>query len=546
MSDDSDDDLFENVGLSFSSRNKKRKADQKREALMNILDCGVEEDFERRQRLGRLTHILEDNTNAVEQAEENLESARKKKLEIKDEHLGVSEQQKAMQSAKEISGFDRLGTRHGVIKLVPRESLPDLHHILQNVENKQLKKRLQAAIDIGMLPAVLEHGKLARKFDLSAELVCWLWRSAIDYESEYREGAFVTLKDLFSLEIRMDISLNDMITQWKDWFQDRDTSTTPKLAERDRNDCLVDIHNWLTLWATLIENATNVNNVEEDSVADVLVALSQVPVDALFYGHNHNELASSWCRAISLLLRALRAKLGDLEWGKWIVCTSNCIIDTGIDLAPEGSEDADDTDCLLSRALVVKAFGSSDIEFGTALALVALGRFVGISDWDNEVPKLLQDEDNVLQGWLLSKYKDAGSARPWKLLTCTYCAFLVVENKGEEIKLDPPRLLACIKLIQDCAAACLLGFANNDDGSACSVDFTKWLTLLDEQVFKLNKFVSRFSAEAHFQRSEVNLLFLKSWINAQKSFATCSASIQVQSSMVDWVLNMDRTVKTEE
>lgn len=289
MSDDSDNDLYENVGLSFSSRNKKRKADQKREALMNILDCGVDEDLERRQRLGRLTHILQDNTNVVEQAEENLELARKKKLEITDENLGVSEEQKAMQSAKEISGFDRLGTRHGVLKQVPRGSFPDLHQILRNVENKQLMEHLQATIDIGLLPAALEHGNLARKFDLPAELVGWLWRSTIDYESEYREGAFVTLNDYFSSELGMDVSLNDMMTQWKDWFQDPDTPTTPELTERDKTDCLVDVHHWLMLWATLIENAANLKNVEEDIAVHILVALSQIPVDALFYEHNHNE-----------------------------------------------------------------------------------------------------------------------------------------------------------------------------------------------------------------------------------------------------------------
>ena len=249
---------------------------------------------------------------------------------------------------------------------------------------------------------------------------------------------------------------------------------------------------------------------------------------------------------IALLLGALRAKLVEPDWGNLILCTSNRIIDAGIDLAPEGSEDADDTNCLLSKALIVKAFVSSDIEFGTTLALVALGRFVGIADWDDEIRKLLQKEHNVLQGWLLDKYQDASSERPWKLLTCSYCAFLLVENKGEEIKLDPPRLLACIKLVQDCAGVCLLDFANTDERAACNADFTKWLTLLEEQVFKLNKFVVRFSAEAHFRRAEVSLLFLKSWINVQKSFTSCSSSIQVQSSMVDWVLNINRAVKTEE
>jgi hypothetical protein len=262
-------------------------------------------------------------------------------------------------------------------------------------------------------------------------------------------------------------------------------------------------------------------------------------------GLNRKRLASSWFKATSLLLAALRAKLTHLEWEKWIVCTNHRIIDMVIDHAPEGSEDADDTDCLLSKALVVKAFVSSDVEFGSKLALVALGRFVGITDWDNDVPKLLQ-EQNELQGWLLDKYQDANSERPWELLTCTYCAFLVIEMKGEDIKLDPPRLLACIKLVQDCAAVCLLGFAKTDERLACNADFTKWLTLLEEQVFKLNKFVTRFSAQAHFRRAEVSLLFLKSWINAHKSFAAGSASSQVQSSMVDWVLNMDRAVKTEE
>ena len=46
MSDDSDDDLLQAVGLSFSHRNKKRKEDQ----LLNILDYSVEEDLQRRQR----------------------------------------------------------------------------------------------------------------------------------------------------------------------------------------------------------------------------------------------------------------------------------------------------------------------------------------------------------------------------------------------------------------------------------------------------------------------------------------------------------------
>ena len=45
MSDDSDDDLLQDVGLSFSHRNKKRKEDQKREAV----DYSMEEDLQRRR-----------------------------------------------------------------------------------------------------------------------------------------------------------------------------------------------------------------------------------------------------------------------------------------------------------------------------------------------------------------------------------------------------------------------------------------------------------------------------------------------------------------
>ena len=290
MSDDSDDDLLQDVGLSFSNRNKKRKEDQKREALLNIVDYSVEEDLQRRHRQERLNHVLIDHTNVVEQAEGNLESARIK-LEANEENFLIPDEQKAVTSAKEISGFDRLGTRPGVMKAVARKPLPDLQHILNDPRDRKLKKYLQTKISIDMLPAALEQGNLSHKFDLSNEFVEWLWRSAIDLESECRDGAFETLKEYFFVRPEKIVSINDMLRQWGDWFESKETKAVD-LPDRDAQDCLFDIHHWLMLWVTLIEHASNITNLNGAKVADLVVSLSKIALDALFYEHNHNRYGS--------------------------------------------------------------------------------------------------------------------------------------------------------------------------------------------------------------------------------------------------------------
>lgn len=232
------------------------------------------------------------------------------------------------------------------------------------------------------------------------------------------------------------------------------------------------------------------------------------------------------------MLEQLRAKLGDVEWTNWIESTTSRILDMDIDLAPEGSEDADDKDCLLSKALVVQALLPSDVDFGTHLGMTALRNFLGINDWENEVPKILQKNEH---DWLVEKYRDTESPRPWKRLACAYCAFLIIKAKGDEIKADGPRILACIKIIQACAAAGLRGFGETQERVSPNADIAKWLALLEEQVFSLAKVMMRFSSQAHFRRSEVALSYLKSWINLNKTVFAVPESTQVQGTMANWV-----------
>lgn len=327
MSDDSDDDLLQDVGLSFSNRNKKRKEDQKREALLNIVDYSVEEDLQRRHRQERLNHVLIDHTNVVEQAEGNLESARIK-LEANEENFLIPDEQKAVTSAKEISGFDRLGTRPGVLKAVARKPLPDLQHILNGARDSKFRKYLQAKMNIDMLSAALEQGNLSHKFDLSNEVVEWLWRTAVDYESECRDGAFATLKEYFATRTETQVSLNDMLRQWEDWFDSRETKAVD-LPDRDAQDCLLDIHHWLMLWVTLIEHASSLTSLNGAKVADLVVALSKIPLDVLFYEHNHNRYGFRYpC--------SRQSGWSQLDWLAFYLLTSLLFLITqdGIELVP--------------------------------------------------------------------------------------------------------------------------------------------------------------------------------------------------------------------
>ena len=204
-----------------------------------------------------------------------------------------------------------------------------------------------------------------------------------------------------------------------------------------------------------------------------------------------------------------------------------------IDPAPCESEDADDRACLLSKSLVVKAFISADADFGSRMYELALNRFLWIDDWESEVPVLLTSGPD----WLLAKYKAAESTGSWRFLAYTYCAFLAIETKGEEIKRNPPRLLACVKLIQSFVSIGLLSGNDSKENLLSNPDFVTWLLLLEVQVSGLTKFVTRCSSQAHFRRAEVGLLCLKSWINWHKSVTEIPESSQVQSSLSDWVQN---------
>ena len=283
MSDDSDDDLFPDVGLSSNSRTKKRKEENKRKARLDLLQEAVEDDAEKRQRRERLNQILQDNTDVLEQAEETMAACEKKKQEEKEEKHQAADEHRAVQNAKEMSGSDLLGTRPGVLKLVSRKPLPDLQQILEKLDNRNIKKFLQPKIDNGVLPLALKRGTLAGKFDLPEKLLGWLWRCAVDYESECREGAFVTLKKYLSSNVDEQTSLNDMLKQWKDWFQ---ASKAAGVPERDRHDSLIDVHHWLELWGVLLEQDSDIKKLNGDSVADLVVGLSKIALDARFYEQN--------------------------------------------------------------------------------------------------------------------------------------------------------------------------------------------------------------------------------------------------------------------
>lgn len=206
-------------------------------------------------------------------------------------------------------------------------------------------------------------------------------------------------------------------------------------------------------------------------------------------------------------------------------------MDMDIDPAPRGSEDADDRACLLSKSLLVKAFMSADADFGSRVYEVALCQFLAIDDWDSEVPALLMSG----QDWLLAKSQGAELTRSWSLLAYTYCAFLLIERKGEEIKRNPPRLLACLKVIQSFVVIGLLNVGDCKEKLLSNPDFVTWLSILEVQVLGLNKFVTRCSTQAHFRRAEVGLVCLKSWINWHKSVTALPESSQVQSSLADWL-----------
>lgn len=237
---------------------------------------------------------------------------------------------------------------------------------------------------------------------------------------------------------------------------------------------------------------------------------------------------------ISILLNELRSRCkNNVEWDEWVVQTASRIIDMDIDPAPFGSEDADDKACLLSKALLVKAFLSADVDFGSRIYELALCRFLGIDDWESEVPVHLTSGPD----WLLAKYKATESTGSWRFLAYTYCAFLAIETRGEEIKRNPPRLLACVKLIQSFVSIGLLSGSHSKENLLFNPDFVTWLSLLEVQVSGLTKFVTRCATQAHFRRAEVGLLCLKSWINWHKSVTALPESSQVQSSLSDWLQN---------
>ena len=302
MSDDSDDDLLQDSGLSFSGRNRKRRADQKRDALLNIVEYSVDEDRHRRLRLGRLNSILSDHNDVVEQAEVKLQMSAKGKTEKKNENPSLHpdddcennniNNNNLVANAKEISGFDRLGTRRGVLKQLPRKSLPDLRLILRHRRDNKLLKYLQEKLSNDVLPMTLEDGRVVHKFDLPTEFVDWLWQVAVDYESNCREGAYVSLKEYYATKRPKLMPMIEMLSQWHEWFRLKscDESKNIELPDRDKHDCLLDLHHWLMLWNSLVlQHVTSVSNVNDKVASDIAVELARIPLDTLFYEHNHRR-----------------------------------------------------------------------------------------------------------------------------------------------------------------------------------------------------------------------------------------------------------------
>jgi hypothetical protein len=243
-----------------------------------------------------------------------------------------------------------------------------------------------------------------------------------------------------------------------------------------------------------------------------------------------NRLSSAWISCISFLLDTLRKKLNEVDWKEWTIKTSRNINSNRIEPPQNGSEDFDDIQCSLSRVLIARSFAATNFDFARQHYILTLQRVLDVEDWDTTIPKYLTADD----GWMLKKYQEA-DCTSWKLLICAITAFPILERKVHEALANPPQILACMKLIQDCASNGLFEQNESESISRSESDFAKWLCLLEESVIVLNKFVLRSSSHGHFRRIEVCLSFIKSWINAYKTINFTQEAIQIQSNITSWL-----------
>jgi hypothetical protein len=203
--------------------------------------------------------------------------------------------------------------------------------------------------------------------------------------------------------------------------------------------------------------------------------------------------------------------------------TCGSLLDVKVAPASANAEDADDTNCLLSRNLLVQAFLSVTPKvFGSNLGMVFLQRCSGIADWDEEISKYFKEG----HGWLVNE--SLASSHIWKLAACISCTYAAIEAKGDEIKSDCPRLLACVKTTSKLIITRVLGLIEGEENAA------KWWALTENHVMGLAKLAMRFASQAHYRRAEIELSFLKTFINDNKVLDPDSIQ-PVQSSMDNWL-----------
>lgn len=237
-----------------------------------------------------------------------------------------------------------------------------------------------------------------------------------------------------------------------------------------------------------------------------------------------SRLWSSWCRVVSGLLELVRSRLDENEWNIWMKSTCRCLLDMHVDPASSNAEDADDSDCLLTRNLLVQAFLSITPKvFGTTLGMVFLQRCAGITDWDQDISKYFIED----HGWLVKESLE--SSHIWKLAACISCTYATIEAKGDEIKSGcPPRLLACVKTTSKLIETRVLDLIEGEGNAG------KWWALTESYVMGLAKLVMRYSTQAHYRRAEIELSFLKTFINDNKVLDPESIE-PVQSSIANWL-----------
>jgi hypothetical protein len=236
-----------------------------------------------------------------------------------------------------------------------------------------------------------------------------------------------------------------------------------------------------------------------------------------------SSLRSAWCKVVSCLIELVRSRSSEDEWNSWMNVTCIGVLDVKVAPAPANAEDVDDIDGLLSRNLLVQAFLSVTPKvFGSNLGMVFLQRCAGIADWDEEIPKHFTEKHD----WLVKESLESSCS--WKLAACISCTYAAVEAKGDEIKSDCPRFLACVKTTSKLIAARVLGLIEGEGNAA------KWWKLTENQVMGLAKLAMRFASQAHYRRAEIELSYLKTCINDNKVLDPDSIQ-PVQSSIDNWL-----------